>query len=62
MLAGHETVSKSVRTMFSLVVSGAVLINSPADLWTLGVGQTPGFPGETACRGYRDSGQGQGEG
>ena len=42
MLAGHETTSRTVGTLFSVVFfSDVVLTNSPADLWILGVGQAP---------------------
>ena len=57
MLAGHETTSKAVGTLSSF--SNVVLTNSPADVCTLGVGQTPGFPGETSCGDQRDSGKSQ---
>ena len=51
MFAGHETTAKSVGFLTSAVLSlGMVLTNPLADLWTLGVGQAPGLPGETPGR------------
>ena len=42
MLAGHETTSKTVGTLsWAVFFVEVVLMNSPADLWILGVGQTP---------------------
>ena len=63
MFAGHETTAKSVGVLSSTVLSlGVVLMNnSLADLWTLGVSQAPGLPGETPRRGQRDPGESQGE-
>jgi len=62
MFAGHETTAKSVRTLSSAVLSlSVVLTGSPAYLWTLGVGQEPGLPGETPRGNQRDSGESQGE-
>ena len=45
MLAGHETTSKLVGIFSSSVLSKAVLINSPANICTLGVSQPQQFPG-----------------
>jgi len=62
MFAGHETTAKSVGVLSSIVLSlGVVLMNSLADLWTLGVSQAPGLPGETPRRGQRNPGESQGE-
>jgi len=62
MFVGHETTAKSVGISSSALRSlNVALTNFPADLWTLGVGQTPGLPGETTCKDQPDSNEGQGE-
>ena len=38
MLAGHETTAKAVGSFFSDAFYSNLFINSPAVLWTLGVG------------------------
>ena len=63
MLAGHETTAKSVGTLPSATPSlNAILMNPPANLCTLGVGQAPGLPGETPDGNQRDSVESRREG
>jgi len=60
MLGGHETTGKTVGSLLS-TVSDMNLMTSLVDLWTLGVGQAPRFPGETPGRDQRDSDKSQGK-
>jgi len=62
MWTGYEATSKSVRTLLPAVLSvNVVLMNSLANLYTLGVGQAPRPPGETPCGDQRDLGENQGK-